>query len=458
LIAALSLECATVLRQTHWVGQRMEDAARQALSIGISLSDPAMIGYALTALAEVAAVRPDFALFRETKREFLRLELCMADGLDTKFMLAAGRELRPLPDGVDRSVLQCLSAVDGITLDDDAALLQLAEVALGRSARRGRSSSARASTIWQFIGLEMFWRGRFAGIDRILERAIESAKPDDPTYVGWRQNLLAKTWLAFSAAQLGRFDMGRVLAKQCIEEADQIAEVSHLLLALNAHNVFCFYCDDASAVRECAARLEEVSFRYGIAWYQPAALLARAWAQARAGESEAARAFWERGRAMLACGIFEQIHVSLPHLLAVAAHVAAAIGQPDEALIDIDRGLALVAQTGEAHSESELYRAKGEIVLGMGDSISGERNLRIARALAQRQSAKGLELRAAISLARLLLQQRRSDEAYDILTPVHDWYQEGFDEPIMRQVQSLRDALDRARGARLPPTVLAASA
>jgi hypothetical protein len=53
----------------------MEDAARQALSIGISLNDPAIIGYALTALAEVAAVRPDFALFRETNREFLRLEL-----------------------------------------------------------------------------------------------------------------------------------------------------------------------------------------------------------------------------------------------------------------------------------------------------------------------------------------------------------------------------------------------
>jgi hypothetical protein len=333
LIAALSLECATVLRQTHWVGQRMEDAARQALSIGISLNGPATIRYALTALAEVAAVRPGFALFRETNWDLLRLELCMADPLDTKFMLTAGRELRPLPDGVDQSVLECLSAVDGITLDDDAALLQLAEEVLGHSARRGRSPG---------ISRPPCWRG------------------------------------------LGRMR--------------------------------------------------------------------------RAGESEAARAFWERGRAMLACGIFEQIHVSVPHLLAVSAHVAAAIGLPDEGLIDIDRSLALVAQTGEAHSESELYRAKGEIVLAMGDSISGERNFRVARAIARRQSAKGLELRAAISLARLLLQQRRSDEAYDILTPVHDWFQQGFDEPIMRQVQSLRDALDRARGARLPPTVLAASA
>lgn len=451
LIAALWLECATVLRQTHWGGQRMEDAARQALSIGISLNDSAMIGHALAALAEVAAVRPDFALFRETNREFLRLELCMADGLDTKFMLAAGRELRPLPGGVDRSVLRCLSKVDGITLDDKTALLQLAEEALGRSATRGRSSSARASTVWQFLGLEMFWRGHFAGIDRILQRAIDSARPDDPSYVGWRQNLLAKTWLAFSAAQLGRFDMGRALARQCIEEADQIAEVSHLVLALNAHNVFCFYCDDAGAVGECAARLEEVSFRYGIAWYQPAALLARAWAHAQAGAFEAARAVWPRGRAMLTCGIFEQIHVGVPHLLAVSAHVAAAIDLPEEALIDIDRGLALAAQTGEAHSESELHRAKGEIVLGMGDSINGERYFRTARAIARNQSAKGLELRAAISLARLLLQQRRSDEAYDVLTPVHDWFQQGFDEPILRQAKWLRNALDRTRGSPLPP-------
>ncbi len=437
LIAGLWLECAAALRQTQWGSPRMEEAARRALSIGISLDEPTIVGYALTALAEVAAVRPDFVLFREANRDFLRLELCISGGLHTRSMVPGGREAELLPGSADPSVLPRLASVDRVAIDDDAALVELAEDALERSMRHGKFYSARACTIWQFIGLEMFWCGRFAGIDRILGRAIESAKPNDPTYVGWHQHLLAKTWLAFSYAQLGFFDKGHALAISCIVEADEVAELSHLVLALNAHNVFCFYCDDTDAVRDCAARLEEVSFRYGIAWYQPAALLARAWASARTGAGDAVRDAWHRGRDMLAGGLFEQIHVGVPHLLALSAHAANAMGMPDEALTDIDRALALIARTGEAHSASELYRARGEIVLGMGDSAGAERHFRTALTVAQRQSAKGLALRAALSLGRLLGEQRRKDEAHNILAPIYASFTEGFGAPIMVQATAL---------------------
>ena len=118
-------------------------------------------------------------------------------------MGSGGRAAELLPGLPIPRCCRCLASVDRVAIDDDAALLELAEDALGRSMRHGKFYSARASTIWQFIGLEMFWCGRFAGIDRILGRAIESAKPNDPTYVGWHQHLLAKTWLAFSYAQLG---------------------------------------------------------------------------------------------------------------------------------------------------------------------------------------------------------------------------------------------------------------
>jgi class 3 adenylate cyclase/tetratricopeptide (TPR) repeat protein len=446
LVAGLWLDCVAALRQTQWGSRRMEEAARSALSIGVSLDDPALIGYALTALAEVAAVRPDFALFREANRNFLRLELCRSEGLHTRFMVPGGRAAGLPRGGIDRSATDLLASIDNIGSDDDAALIRLAEDALGRSARQGQFNSARAATIWQFIGLEMFWRGRFGFIDQILGRAIESAKPGDPTHVGWHQHLLAKTWLAFSYAQLGFMDKGRELAKACIAESDQVGELSHLVLALNAHNVFCFYCDDAEEVRDCATRLEEVSFRYGVAWYQPAALLARAWANARAHATEAAREGWLRGRAMMTSGLFEQINVGVPHLLVLSAHVANAIGLPREALIDVDRGLSLVSRTGEAHSESELYRAKGESLLGTGDIAGGERHLVTALQVARRQSAKGLELRAALSLARLLSEQGRTNDARGILAPVYAWFKEGFRAPILMQARAVLDELNRTVG------------
>jgi predicted ATPase len=43
------------------------------------------------------------------------------------------------------------------------------------------------------------------------------------------------------------------------------------------------------------------------------------------------------------------------------------------------------------------------------------------------QQAKSWELRAATSLARLLRDQGKRDEARDLLAPVYGWFTEGFD-------------------------------
>jgi predicted ATPase len=55
-----------------------------------------------------------------------------------------------------------------------------------------------------------------------------------------------------------------------------------------------------------------------------------------------------------------------------------------------------------------------------------------ALALAQRQSAKLWELRAATSLARLWRDQGKLAEARDLLAPVYGWFTEGFATPVLR--------------------------
>jgi predicted ATPase len=54
---------------------------------------------------------------------------------------------------------------------------------------------------------------------------------------------------------------------------------------------------------------------------------------------------------------------------------------------------------------------------------------RVDRALsvARQQQAKSLELRAAMSMARLWRDQGKRDEARDLLAPVYGWFTEGFD-------------------------------
>ena len=64
-----------------------------------------------------------------------------------------------------------------------------------------------------------------------------------------------------------------------------------------------------------------------------------------------------------------------------------------------------------------------------------------ATAIAQQQSAKLWELRAAMSLARLSRDQAKRTEARNLLGPVYDWFTEGFGTPVLQEAEALLDEL-----------------
>jgi predicted ATPase len=66
-----------------------------------------------------------------------------------------------------------------------------------------------------------------------------------------------------------------------------------------------------------------------------------------------------------------------------------------------------------------------------------ERSYNDAIAIAQSQCARSLELRAAISLARLLRSQGRNAEARERLALIYGWFSEGFDTLDLKQAKAL---------------------
>jgi succinate dehydrogenase cytochrome b556 subunit len=56
---------------------------------------------------------------------------------------------------------------------------------------------------------------------------------------------------------------------------------------------------------------------------------------------------------------------------------------------------------------------------------------------AGRQEAKSLELRAAMSLARLWQQQYKRAAAYELLAPIYGWFTEGFDTADLKDAKAL---------------------
>ena len=70
-----------------------------------------------------------------------------------------------------------------------------------------------------------------------------------------------------------------------------------------------------------------------------------------------------------------------------------------------------------------------------------EECVRLALTVARRQQAKSLELRAAMSLARLWQQQGQRTAAYELLAPIYGWFTEGFDTADLQEAKALLEEL-----------------
>jgi predicted ATPase len=119
----------------------------------------------------------------------------------------------------------------------------------------------------------------------------------------------------------------------------------------------------------------------------------------------------------------------------------------------VEEGLKLLAEAavavdkGERYWEAELYRLKGELLLAGSAAHHTEAGISFRQALdvARHQQAKSLELRAAMSLARLWQHQGQRDAAHQLLAPICDWFTEGFDTADLREAKGLLAALGKDR-------------
>jgi predicted ATPase len=114
-----------------------------------------------------------------------------------------------------------------------------------------------------------------------------------------------------------------------------------------------------------------------------------------------------------------------------------------EALGITAKGLELADKTGDREALSELHRLRGELVL-LGDSTAtteATASLNAAVDTAREQDAKLPELRATVSLARLLATQGKRDEARAMLAEIYNWFTEGFDTADLKAAKALLEEL-----------------
>ena len=93
--------------------------------------------------------------------------------------------------------------------------------------------------------------------------------------------------------------------------------------------------------------------------------------------------------------------------------------------------------------EAELYRLQGELLLQLPSPDVPQAEAAFLRALdvARRQQAKALELRAALSLARLWQGQGQRAAARQLLAESYRWFTEGFDTADLQEARGLLEEL-----------------
>jgi predicted ATPase len=87
-------------------------------------------------------------------------------------------------------------------------------------------------------------------------------------------------------------------------------------------------------------------------------------------------------------------------------------------------------------------RIRGELQLSLGQVDAAEADFRDARALAQKIGARALELRAAMSLVRMLRKRGDLAEARNMLTPLYSSFTEGFDTIDLKDAEALLKELN----------------
>jgi predicted ATPase/class 3 adenylate cyclase len=268
--------------------------------------------------------------------------------------------------------------------------------------------------------------------------AVRVKRPLSPTW-GLLQTSMITAQSCMTLQLLGRVDQAAKASEEALSRARSSQHLFTLAQALLQAGILpCFAKRETEKIsayaEEVGALAEEMGFAEWRSTFQ------RGWALAELGDLE-------KGVAGMEMGVEEfKRRGGIPRLpihLAWLANGYARLGQTDRALILLDQILADAERSGTVVDNAEILRIKGEVLL-MRDRCAedaAESCFRSAIEIAQGQEAKWWELRATTSLARLLRDTNRRDEARAMLAEIYNWFTEGFDTADLKDAKALLDEL-----------------
>ena len=222
--------------------------------------------------------------------------------------------------------------------------------------------------------------------------------------------VIAGSWAALALWLLGYPDQALQRSHEAISLARELAHPYSLIYALVWAATIRQFRRERQAALELTEPIMALAREQGFALWVAWGTILQGWELSERRQGTEGMAQIREGTAAWRSTGAELFH---PHFLAILARAYAEGGQATEGLSTVAEALAIIDRSGERLYEAELYRLKGELLLKQTAPDVQEAATCFQQALdiARSQQAKSLELRAAMSLARLWQQQGKRAEA-----------------------------------------------
>jgi len=295
------------------------------------------------------------------------------------------------------------------------------------------------------VGITLYLQGELRAAREHLQQAFDLGGPlrqrlDTLPYEAVDGLLANRGWRANVLDRLGDPDQAVRASRENVALAQEIGRPFALTLALLFDGVVHQVLGEVEATRERADAVIALATEHGFYQHVVGGMLLRGCAFADGGQIETGITEL-RGvlDALRAAGA----EAARPHYTGTLAEALGKAGQPAQGLAVIEEAVECMNRTGQHVSESDLQRIKGDLLLAVSRDTHAEAEdcFRHAIDCARVQSAKSLELRAALSLSRLWRAQGKHADARTLLAEIYGWFTEGFETRDLKEAKALLEEL-----------------
>jgi tetratricopeptide (TPR) repeat protein len=272
------------------------------------------------------------------------------------------------------------------------------------------------------LGNTLYWIGMFNDAYDHMQQVFQLYDPEKGTahVVAYGQDprVVALLFSALTSSVMGYMDRAIDERNKMLEIADEVSHPFTTAIALQGAAILDYHMNDAESALAHTEILIDISNKNRLPSYIGIGTMISGWAlSARGDRKEGMKRIGEGYNKWLA-GYGGRMCHSMYCLMLAEAYGDE--GDIDKGLQMLEEGLAAGEENGELCYKAELYREKAELLLRRNDLVGAEADLRKAIEIADDKKAKLFQLRATITLGRLLKCKGEDEEARRVLSEVCD--------------------------------------